>query len=308
MLYIIYKFFIDPINIIAFYLMDSRSKKKFNISLIVNTLKDLEKVYIELNRLISIHPAEFISNKLIIDKARADFNLAFETLMRVCRHVTQVMGLTRVSGKECLYRLAMELNMEDPGSYKELSDFYFSHRDLREDIDPSFFYSFIKKRLILFKQMAGAVVEHVKKVTNNPLLIDYDLLKQKYFYIKDSVKKIDFALSQGKEEFVSKPMYYDRTRYFYIVAYDSLFDICSHLAPKFGIKKFGDDCLIKLVEEGIVDKSYEDKIREMYKFRNTLGEKWEVDKELMYEKLKELNDSFLPIAEQIFKYLKSKLT
>ncbi len=205
MLYIIYKFFIDPINIIAFYLMDSRSKKKFNISLIVNTLKDLEKVYIELNRLISIHPAEFISNKLIIDKARADFNLAFETLMRVCRHVTQVMGLTRVSGKECLYRLAMELNMEDPGSYKELSDFYFSHRDLRKDIDPSFFYSFIKKRLILFKQMAGAVVEHVKKVTNNPLLIDYDLLKQKYFYIKDSVKKINFALNQGKESLSLSP-------------------------------------------------------------------------------------------------------
>ena len=308
MLYIIYKFYMDPINIIAFYLMDSRSKKKFNISLIINTLKDLEKVYIELNKLVSVPADEFISNKLIIDKARADFNLAFETLMRVCRHVTQVMGLTRVNGRECLYRLATELNVKDPDSYKELSDFYFSHRDLREDIDPSLFYSFIKKRLILFKKMAGAVVEHVKKVTNNPLLIDYDLLKQKYFYIKDSVKKINFALNQGKEEFVSKPMYYDRTRYFYIVAYDSLFDICSHLAPKFGIKRFGDDCLMKLVEAGIIDKSYEDKVREMYEFRNKLGERWDIDKELMYEKLKELNDIFLPITEQILKYLKEKLT
>jgi len=308
MLYIIYKSFIVPINIIAFYLMKSRSRKKFNISLIVNTLKDLEKIYVELSRLISLPADEFISNRLIIDKARADFNLAFETLMKVCRHVTQVMGLTRLSGRECLYRLAVELNAENPDAYRKLSEFYFSHRDMREQVDPSSFYSFLKENLILFKKMAAAVVEHVKRETDNPLLIDYDLLRQKYFYIKDSVKKIEFALGQGKEEFVSKPMYYDRSRYFYIVAYDSLFEICGHLAPKFGIRKFGEDCLIKLVEYGIIDKDYEKGIREMAELRNKLGERWEFDRELMYEKLKELNKLFIPVAEQIFKYLRTKVT
>ncbi len=287
--------------------MTYKAKKDFNISLIVTALKDLEKIYIDLKKLLSTSSDEFTSNKLIIDKARADFNMAFESLMRVCRHVTQVIGLTRVSGRECFYKLALELGIEKAERFAELSEFYFEYRDMKKEIDPLKLYEFLKEHVDLFRLLAERVVKYVKEKTGNYLLIDFNMLKQKYFYIKDSVKKIDFVISQGEEEFVKKPMYYDRSRYFFIVAYDSLFDICSHLAPKFGIKRFGDDCLIKMVEAGIVDKNYEEDIKKLIMLRNKLAETWDVDRREMFNSFKEMNGKFLPLVNQIFSHLEAIL-
>ena len=287
--------------------MNNKVKKDFNISLILSALKDLEKVYIDMKKLLKIPHSEFTSNKLIIDKVRSDFNMAFESLMRVCRHITQVLGMTRISGKECLYQLAIAVGSENPERFSELSQFYFNNRDMKKDVDPLYLYSFLKENTDLFKVIAGDIVRFIKEKTGNYLLIDFSMLRQKYFFIKDSVKKIEFVISQGKEEFMNKPMYYDRSRYFFIVAYDSLFDICSHLAPKFGIKRFGEDCLLKMVESNIIDKRYEQDIKELIKLRNTLAESWDVDKEKMFESFNKLKDKLLPITKQIFNHLEKLL-
>ena len=138
-------------------------------------------------------------------------------------------------------------------------------------------------------------------------MIDFDLLNEKSKFIKDSVKKIDFVLSQGLEEFKSKPMYYDRTKYFYQVAYDSLFDICKHLAPKFGIRKFGDDCLSKMVEHGVIPQEYYMDVFKMTNLKNKLISTWEVPSEELYESLKELNPKFEIIVKEISKSLKKLL-
>ena len=281
-------------------------KKSFKISLILEAFQNLEKSYIDLKKHVSLPKEEFVSNKLILDKVRIDFNLAFESSMRVCRHVSAVLGI-KSGSKDCLYRLAEHLGMKDADRLKRFSEFYFKYRDLKDAVSPSELYDFLKEELVMFKEFARAVVEHVKNSTGNYLLIDFDLLKEKNFFIKDSVKKINFTLSQGLEEFKSKPMYYDRTKYFYQVAYDSLFDICKHLAPKFGIKKFGDDCLSKMVEAGVIPDSYYMDVLKMSQLKNKLISTWEVSPEELYRSLEEIVPKFQPGVKEISESLKRLL-
>ncbi len=281
-------------------------KKSFKISLILEAFQNLEKSYIDLKKHVSLPKEEFVSNKLILDKVRIDFNLAFESSMRVCRHVSAVLGI-KSGSKDCLYRLAEHLGMKDADRLKRFSEFYFKYRDLKDAVSPSELYDFLKEELVMFKEFARAVVEHVKNSTGNYLLIDFDLLKEKNFFIKDSVKKINFTLSQGLEEFKSKPMYYDRTKYFYQVAYDSLFDICKHLAPKFGIKKFGDDCLSKMVEAGVIPDSYYMDVLKMSQLKNKLISTWEVSPEELYRSLEEIVPKFQPVVKEISESLKRLL-
>jgi uncharacterized protein YutE (UPF0331/DUF86 family) len=282
-------------------------KKSFKISLIIEAFQNLEKSYIDLKKHLSLPKEEFINNKLVLDKVRMDFNLAFESSMRVCRHVSAVLNL-KTGSKECLYKLAQHLGMEEAERLKRFSEFYFRYRDLKDSVPAEELYEFLKRELIMFKEFARMVVEYVKRNTGNHLLIDFDLLKEKSFYIKDSVKKIEFALSQGPEEFGSKPMYYDRTKYFYQVAYDSLFDICKHLAPKFGIKKFGDDCLSKMVEAGVIPDSYYMDVLKMTQLKNKLISTWEVSPEELYRELQEVLPKFQSIVKEISESLKRLLT
>ncbi len=283
-----------------------RKRKSFKISLIVEAFQNLEKSYVDLKKHISLPKEEFTSNKLVLDKVRIDFNLAFESTMRVCRHMSTVLGL-KTSSKDCLVKLAEHIGMEGVDKLKAFTDFYFKYRDLKDAVSPEELYEFLRENLVMFKEFARAVVEYVKETMGNYLLIDFELLNEKSKFIKDSVKKIDFVLEQGLEEFKEKPMYYDRTKYFYQVAYDSLFDICKHLAPKFGIKKFGDDCLSKMVEAGVIPDQYYTDVFKLTNLKNKLISTWEVPPEELYESLKELNPKFEIIVKEISKSLKKLL-
>ena len=284
----------------------AKRKKTFKISLIVEAFQNLEKSYVDLKKHVSLPKGEFVSNKLVLDKVRIDFNLAFESCMRVCRHMSTVLGL-KTSSKDCLVKLAEHIGMKEVESLQRFTEFYFKYRDLKDAVSPEELYEFLKENLYMFKEFARAVVEYVKETTGNYLLIDFDLLNEKSKFIKDSIKKIEFVLSQGLEEFRTKPMYYDRTKYFYQVAYDSLFDICKHLAPKFGIKKFGDDCLSKMLEAGIIPQDYYMDVFKMTNLKNKLISTWEVSPEELYESLKELTPKFGIIVKEISRSLKKLL-
>ena len=281
-------------------------KRTFKISLIVEAFQNLEKSYVDLKKHLSLPKEEFVKNKLILDKVRVDFNLAFESCMRVCRHMSAVLGL-KTTSKDCLVKVAQHVGMEEVERLKEFTEFYFKYRDLKDSVSPKDLYDFLKENLVVFKEFARSVVEYVKRTTGNYLLIDFDLLNEKARFIKDSVKKIDFVLSQGMEEFRTRPMYYDRTKYFYQVAYDSLFDICKHLAPKFGIKKFGDDCLSKMVEAGIIPDQYYMDVFRMTNLKNKLISTWEVPPEELFESLRDLNPKFEVLVKEISRSLKKLL-
>ena len=286
--------------------MATKKKKTFKISLIVEAFQNLEKSYVDLKKHVSLPREEFVNNRLVLDKVRIDFNLAFESCMRVCRHMSSVLGL-KTSSKDCLVKLAQHVGMEEVEKLQKFTEFYFNYRDLKESVSPEELYEFLRENLVMFKEFARAVIEFVKETTGNYLLIDFDLLNEKSRFIKDSVKKIDFVLQQGIEEFKSKPMYYDRVKYFYQVAYDSLFDICKHLAPKFGIKKFGDDCLSKMVEAGVIPQEYYMDVFKLTNLKNKLISTWEVPPEELYGSLKELNPKFEAIVKEISKSLKKLL-
>ncbi|QID32283.1 HepT-like ribonuclease domain-containing protein [Pampinifervens florentissimum] len=282
------------------------TKKKPKISLILESFTQLEKAYADLKKNLSLPEEEFVSNKLLQDKVRVDFNLAFESAMRVCRHLSAVYDI-KTTSKDCLQKIGELVGLSQAQALGELAQFYIKHRDLRETLQSEELYRSLVKFLPLFKEYAKAVVEFVKRETNNPLLIDFDLLNEKAKYIKESVKKIDFVLSQGFEEFSKTPMYYDRVKYFYQVAYDSLFDICKHLAPKFGVRKFGDDCLSKLVEAGVIPQEYYMDVFKMTNLKNKLISTWEVSPQELYERLMEIKDKIEPVMREISKSLKKLL-
>jgi len=281
-------------------------KKRPKISLIVESLSQLEKAYVDLKKNLSLGKEEFISNKLIQDKVRVDFNLAFESCMRVCRHLSAVYNV-KTTSKDCLQKIGELVGIKEIEALGEFTSFYIKHRDLRESLPAEELYEFLSKNLYLFKEYAKAVVEFVKRETNNPLLIDFDLLNEKAGRIKESLKKINFVLSQGEEEFSKNPMYYDRVKYFYQVAYDSLFDICKHLAPKFGIKKFGDDCLSKMVEVGVIPQEYYMDVFKMTNLKNKLISTWEVEPRELYKSLLEIQEKIEPVMKEIANSLRSLL-
>ncbi|MFN3599169.1 MAG: HepT-like ribonuclease domain-containing protein [Aquificaceae bacterium] len=278
-------------------------KKRPKVSLILESFSQLEKAYGDIKKNLNLGKEEFLSNKLLQDKVRVDFNLAFESCMRVCRHLSAVYNL-RTTSKDCLQKIGQLLGMERAEDLGSLTEFYIKYRDIKEGIPPEELYDFLYSHLPLFKDYAKAVVEFVKRETNNPLLIDFDLLKEKAGRVKESVKKINFVLSQGEESFCQSPMYYDRVKYFYHVAYDSLFDICKHLAGKFGIKKFGDDCLIKMLEAGVIPKEYNEPLSKMASLKNKLISTWDIPPQELYRALLEIKDSFEPLLKEIANSLK----
>ncbi len=280
--------------------------KKPKISLILESFTQLEKAYADLKKNLSLSEEEFVSNRLVQDKVRVDFNMAFESSMRVCRHLSVVYNL-KTTSKDCLKKIAELVGLSGSEVFEELAQFYIKHRDLKEALPPEELYQSLKRFLPLFREYARAVVEFVKRETKNPLLIDFELLNEKARHVKESVKRIDFVLSQGLEEFSKTPMYYDRVKYFYQVAYDSLFDICKHLAPKFGVKRFGDDCLSKLVEVGVIPQEYYMDVFKMTNLKNRLISTWEVSPQELYERLMEIKDKIEPVMKEISKSLKALL-
>jgi len=280
--------------------------KKPKISLILEAFRNLEKAYVELKKLLQIPKEEFLKKERYREKARTLFNLAFENTMRVCRHLSVVYGV-KSSSKDCLVKVGELVGFPQPEKLKVLIDFYLNYRDPQKEVDPEFLWEFLSENLPLFKEFARSVVEFVKKTTGNYLLIDYDLLNEKARHVKESLKRIEFVLSQGREAFSSTPMYYDRAKYFYQVAYDALTDVCRHLAPKMGIRRVQEDCLTQLAEAGILPKERREKLRRMKALKDLLTSTWEVPPEKLYEELEELKGEFEPLLKELAQALKELL-
>jgi uncharacterized protein YutE (UPF0331/DUF86 family) len=273
--------------------------KGFNISLIVQSFINLEKAYKDMLKNLKLPKESFVQNKLVIDKVRTDFNIAFEAAMRPCRHISQVLNIKTT--KHCLYELSESLGFPFAKDMKDLSEFYVNYRDLKKDIDPSYLYDFLNTHIKLFRDFAEQIINYVKNTTKNYLLIDYDFLNEKAKHIKDAVEKLRFVLSKDEAEFLSKPMYFDRAKYFYQVAYDALFDICRHLAPKFKLKNPSDDCLVVMAQANIVENP--NIAYDMMRLKNKLITTWDVDHREFYETLKKL----LPYFEKYIKELSSSV-
>ncbi|MEN3034445.1 MAG: HepT-like ribonuclease domain-containing protein, partial [Aquificaceae bacterium] len=137
----------------------------------------------------------------------------------------------------------------------------------------------------------------VRERENNPFLIDFELLADRAKKVRQYSSKIEFVLSQGKEEFCKNPMYFDRARYFYFVVFDSLFDICKHMANRLGVKKLNHDCFSSLIEIGVLPKELLEVTSKMLNLKDKLSSSWEIKQEELYSSLSEL----LPHFEEVLK-------
>lgn len=127
-------------------------KKSPKISLIVESLSQLEKAYVDLKKNLSLGKEKFISNKLIQDKVRVDFNLAFESCMRVCRHLSAVYNV-KTTSKDCLQKIGELVGIKEIEALGEFTSFYIKHRDLRESLPAEELYEFLSKTYTSSKSM-----------------------------------------------------------------------------------------------------------------------------------------------------------
>ncbi len=277
-------------------------KREVKISLLLESLKTLEKAYRELR----LNSSKDLKEPAVKDKLRSLINLSFESFMRICRHLSVVFSIKN-RGKDCLIRLSEFLNYSDLEGVKRISQYYYEYRDLSKEVDEESLREVVNTSLKVFKELAREVVEFVKRETKNPYLIDFQLLREKERHIAESLKRINFIISRGFEEFSKEPMYYDRVKYFYMVAYDSLLDICLHLAPKFGIKGVSEDCPLKLIEGGILPQSLREDLKSLYLLKVKLLNDWDVPKEELYERLRSVEETFKKTLKALALYLKSFL-
>lgn len=135
---------------------------------------------------------------------------------------------------------------------------------------------------------------------------------------KEKINRMFIALAQArvelqdlaeknKEEFLNNPHYLASTKYHFIVAIEVMVDMSNHLISKLSLGKPESytDIFKILGQAGIFSEANVKTFVQMAKFRNLLVHLyWQVDKERVYEILKENLNDFRIFEEGIRKFLK----
>ncbi|MGB9856981.1 MAG: type VII toxin-antitoxin system HepT family RNase toxin [Dictyoglomaceae bacterium] len=113
--------------------------------------------------------------------------------------------------------------------------------------------------------------------------------------IRKTLNRLKNLQSLTEEEFLSDPNKIDSAKYNFIVAIESVIDICNHLISKNALrspKDYGDTFQV-LEEHGILEEEFVADLKNMVKFRNRLVHLyWEVDDRQIYKILQENLDTF----------------
>lgn len=113
-----------------------------------------------------------------------------------------------------------------------------------------------------------------------------------------------------KEEILKDTGKLERIKYNFIIAIQSVIDICNHIVAKKGGRPPEDyaDCFKILGEMGIIEQDFSHKLSQMAKFRNLLIHLyWEVDDVQVLNVLKEELGDFDKFLEVIAKLMASEL-
>lgn len=85
-----------------------------------------------------------------------------------------------------------------------------------------------------------------------------------------------------------------------------ILDICTHIVATRNLPTPNHyaDCLIKLLNEGILDKKYQQKFQDLIKMRNLIVHQYgEINFELLFKALTTLNDDFLIFQKSILTWI-----
>lgn len=125
-------------------------------------------------------------------------------------------------------------------------------------------------------------------------MIDIKYLNEKASKLVLFLKKLDKILKNGKEAFVSTPMYYDRAQYYLISGYKELEEIACHILKEITGEKTKGKCISKLAQEQIFSEKINRTLIDFEGFITKILEKnYEFSPEKTYAIAKDIVDTML---------------
>ncbi len=142
-------------------------------------------------------------------------------------------------------------------------------------------------------------------------MLDIQFLNERAKKLRSSLKKVKQILDLGKDEFMSVPMYPDRTQYYMVIAYDELEKIACHIYNQITGEKVSENCLEKVSQTDIFSGKINRAIQDFIKFKKDLFESgFKYSPEEMFFTVKNILDSlyepFIRELSQVVKELKEK--
>jgi uncharacterized protein YutE (UPF0331/DUF86 family) len=136
--------------------------------------------------------------------------------------------------------------------------------------------------------------------------INVERIRQFAGEIKEALLVLRGYILKGREEILNDPTRLSSAKYNLIVAIQGCIDICNHIVAKVGGRAPEDygDCFRLMVDLGILEKGFADRLVQMVKFRNLLIHLyWEVDNDRVYQILTNNLDDFDQFLSAVGKFL-----
>ncbi|MGB3860887.1 MAG: DUF86 domain-containing protein [Candidatus Aminicenantaceae bacterium] len=135
---------------------------------------------------------------------------------------------------------------------------------------------------------------------------DSDRMTKLVSQMRESLGHLNRHKEYQRENFVNDPDKIGSAKYHFIVAIEAAIDMCNHLISRNGYRAPEDyaDTFAVLGENGALEKSFVEVLKEMAKFRNRLVHiYWEIDENQVYDILQNRLSDFKQFLDQIAKFL-----
>ena len=140
--------------------------------------------------------------------------------------------------------------------------------------------------------------------------IDKDIILKRFKKMDSLIQNLKEIKKKEEEKFVSNYLLYLSAQRALETCINICIDIGNHILSlnKNGIPETYSEIFIELSKLGIIDKSLEEKLITMTKFRNLLGHLYmDIDNKKIYEILQENLEDFNEFKKQVFKKFKNQL-
>lgn len=137
-------------------------------------------------------------------------------------------------------------------------------------------------------------------------LFDQDIMIKLVSEQRKSITRLRELSKLPQKDFLNDPDKIGSSKYHFIVAIESIIDMCNHIIARNGYRvpeDYGDTFKV-MAEAGAIDKDFSDELRNMAKFRNRLVHLyWEVDDLQLYKFLKDRLGDFKKLLDSIYNFL-----
>jgi len=140
--------------------------------------------------------------------------------------------------------------------------------------------------------------------------IDKDIILKRFKKMDSLLQNLNEIKKKEEENFISNYLLYLSAQRALETCINICIDIGNHILSlnKNGIPETYSEIFIELSKLGIIDKSLEEKLIKMTKFRNLLGHLYmDIDNKKIYEILQENLEDFNEFKKQVIKKFKTQL-